>query len=152
MRSSVERLLSAALAAAALLAFGGCGEESADGETDESADDATPDVDAEYASLDERPCPDDSYLSFESFGGPFLISWCGGCHTSGVPEAERQGAPLGVDFDDIDAVRTWSARIWARSGDHNVTMPPVGGPEAEDRAMLGEWLACGAPALADMED
>jgi hypothetical protein len=151
MRWSVEPFVAAALAAAVLLAFGGCSEEPAEGETDETSE-SEPEVEGEYASLDERPCPDESYLTFESFGGPFLISWCGGCHTSGVAEAERQGAPLGVDFDDVDAVRAWSARIWARSGDHNVTMPPVGGPGAEDREMLGEWLACGAPVLGDMED
>jgi hypothetical protein len=46
-------------------------------------------------------------------------------------------------------IRAQAARIWARSGDHNMTMPPVGGPEDEDRSMLGEWLACGAPSLYD---
>jgi hypothetical protein len=37
-----------------------------------------------------------------------------------------------------------------RAADHNVTMPPVGGPEADERSALGEWLACGAPSLASL--
>ena len=147
MRWSVEAALAAALVAAATMA--GCGEAD---EWDETGEGGAPEVETEFQTLEERPCPEESYLTFESFGGPFLISWCGGCHAAGLPEVERQGAPLGIDFDDLDLVREHAARIWARSGDHNATMPPVGGPEAEDRAMIGEWLACGAPAIGDMED
>jgi len=40
---------------------------------------------------------------------------------------------------------------WFRAGDHNQTMPPVGGPDDDERGDLGEWLACGAPSLADPE-
>jgi hypothetical protein len=134
-----------ALAVAALLL--GCEAESDTSETGEGA--GTPDVDTQFETFDERPCPEDSELTFESFGGPFLITWCNGCHASGMPEAERQGAPLGIDFDDIGQIRAQAERIWARSGDHNVTMPPAGGPEDDERALLGEWLACGAPSLMD---
>jgi hypothetical protein len=28
------------------------------------------------------------------------------------------------------------------------TMPPAGGPSGEERALLAEWLACGAPCPA----
>ena len=104
-----------------------------------------------YASLAERPCPEDSVLTYENFGGPFMLGWCNGCHTSGLPEADRQGAPLGSDFDDITLIRAHKDRIWARSGDHNLTMPPAAGPEDEERAMLGEWLACGAKTQAELD-
>ncbi len=138
-------LLCLVLVAAALL--WGCEGESDTSETSEGGSDTS--VDTQYETFDERPCPEDSELTFESFGGPFLISWCNGCHASGMPEAERQGAPLGIDFDDIDRIRAQAERIWARSGDHNFTMPPAGGPEDDERALLGEWLACGAPSLSD---
>jgi hypothetical protein len=68
-----------------------------------------------------------------------------------LPEGERQDAPLGVDFDTLDDVRRQAERIWARAGDHNQTMPPLGGPHELERSYLGEWLACGALANDDME-
>ena len=98
-------------------------------------------------TLAERACPDRSILTYEDFGGPFMYSWCNGCHTSTLAEGQRQKAPVGVDFDTVDDVRAWADRIWMRAGDHNVTMPPVGGPEDDERGQLGEWLACGAPVL-----
>ena len=118
-----------------------CSSES-DSETEElTIEDAT--------ALSERPCPDDSELTYENFGEGFMLSWCNGCHSSVMPEGERQDAPLASNFDDLDAVRAWSDRIWFRSADHNITMPPVGGPEDDERARLGEWLACGAQSDLD---
>jgi uncharacterized membrane protein len=102
-------------------------------------------------TLAERACPQGSNLTFEDFGGPFLYSWCNGCHTSTLAEGQRQNAPMNVNFDTIEDVRGWADRIWARAGDHNVSMPPIGGPEDPVRADLGEWLACGSRTLADMK-
>lgn len=145
MRSSADLAMAFLSGALALTAC-----DAAD-ESEDLGGGGAPPADTEYETFEERPCPEDSYLSFESFGGPFLITWCNGCHAAGLPEAERQGAPLGVDFDDITLIRAQAARIWARSGDHNLTMPPVAGPDDDDRVMLGEWLACGAPTSADLE-
>ena len=99
-----------------------------------------------WNSLDERPCPPDSALTAEDFGGPFVLTYCTGCHHVALAEGERAGAPLGVDFETLDKVRQHADRIWARSGDHNATMPPIGPAPADERARLGEWLACGAPS------
>jgi len=99
----------------------------------------------DVVSLDERPCPDDSTLSYENFGGPFVLSWCSGCHASALPEGDRQGAPVGSDFDSGEQIREAAPRIWSRSADHNTSMPPQAGPDDESRERLGEWLACGAP-------
>lgn len=101
------------------------------------------------STLEERPCPDDSFLTYEDFGEPFLLSWCTGCHSSSLDEDERQGAPVGSNFETIAQVRKNAERLWARAGDHNITMPPVGGPEAEERELFGEWLACGAKQRDD---
>lgn len=119
-----------------LAVLGGCALE-----------EAPPPPPKQFDSLAAHPCPDHSTLTYESFGEPFLNVWCNGCHSSEMPEGMRGKAPLGVDFDDIELVRSQTSRIWARAGDHNATMPPVGGPEAEERTNLGEWLACGAPVL-----
>ena len=98
-----------------------------------------------FDSLAERPCPPDSVLTYDNFGGPFVLNWCAGCHSAGLPQDARAGATVGVDFDTIDDIRAQSDRMWARAGDQNATMPPSGGPPASDRTLLGEWLACGAP-------
>jgi uncharacterized membrane protein len=97
------------------------------------------------ASLGERTCPDDSKLDYDSFGAPFFLTWCIGCHSSNLREGARQKAPLGIDFNSRDDIRKHKDRIWARAGDSNTSMPPAGGPSTEERARLGEWLACGAP-------
>ncbi|TPV94643.1 MAG: hypothetical protein B7733_14150 [Myxococcales bacterium FL481] len=101
--------------------------------------------DPQWASLATRPCPEDSYLDTENFGRPFMLSWCTGCHSADMPAGMRQGAPPDVNFDTSTEVRDWADRIWARSGDHNGSMPPVAPAPLELRRQLGEWLACGAP-------
>lgn len=115
--------------------------------TADMADPDAPDEPLVGETFDERLCPEDSDVTWEVFGGPFMYSWCNGCHAAALPEGERQKAPMGVDFDTVEDVRAWADRIWARAGDHNATMPPVGGPDAVDRELLGEWLACGSPTL-----
>lgn len=119
--------------------------------TSEMVDPEAPDEPLVGETFDERLCPDDSDLAWEHFGGPFMYGWCNGCHAAALPEGERQKAPMGIDFDTVEDVRHWADRIWARAGDHNATMPPVGGPDDVEREMLGEWLACGSPTLEIME-
>lgn len=103
-----------------------------------------------WTSLDERPCPDDSFLTYENFGGPFMLSYCTTCHSSRLLADMRQGSPIDVNFDGIDDIREWAPRIWIRAADQNMNMPPVGPPADEERERLGEWLACGAPTAADL--
>jgi hypothetical protein len=92
-----------------------------------------------------RDCPSMSPLTYQSFGGPFFSNYCTGCHSSKQSAENRRGAPAGVDFDTLGGIRAHAARIYARAGDHNTTMPPAGGPSADQRTQLGDWLACGAP-------
>jgi uncharacterized membrane protein len=56
----------------------------------------------------------------------------------------RQQAPADINFDTLDEVRAWSRRIERTAGE-GTTMPPAGGPSADERQMLVEWLRCGAP-------
>jgi hypothetical protein len=106
--------------------------------------------DAPWSSLDERECPEDSILTWENFGGPYVLSYCTTCHHSALPADERQRAPVGVNLETVELMRSQADRVWVRGADQNATMPPVGAPSADDRALLGEWLACGAPTQADL--
>jgi uncharacterized membrane protein len=141
---SWRRCRSLAAVGAIGLALAACGGADS-GLEPEAAEDAAP-----IESLAERPCPEDTFVTYEDFGGPFMLTWCNTCHSAALPEGERQEAPVGVDFDTIAQIRTQAERIWLRSGDQNETMPPVGGPDEIDRELLGEWLACGAPSFEDL--
>lgn len=85
----------------------------------------------------------ESTLTYQNFAAPFVITWCRGCHGEAQPVAMRQNAPVGVNFDTAEQVRGSSVRIMARATGEEATMPPVGGPTDEERALLAEWIACG---------
>jgi uncharacterized membrane protein len=86
---------------------------------------------------------DQSYTRYDNVAAPFVINWCRGCHSSSVPKAMRQEAPLDVNFDTEEEVRNWAERIEARATSASPTMPPVGGPTVEERGLLREWIECG---------
>jgi len=143
------------------LVIGGCsgGDEAASesetSETESGSDtdtgtdsDTTAIDDGPWETLEERPCPEGNTIDGQNFGIPFLLTHCNGCHGGAVTGDERQGAPPGVSFDNLGEVQMQLDRIWERSGDDNETMPPAGGPTPDERAMLGQWLACGAPFVA----
>lgn len=115
------------------------------GDEGEGVEEAPDEFVVSWESLEERPCPDDNALTFSNFGRGFMLSWCTGCHSSALVGEERAGAPEGTDFDRLPVIEAFAERIWARSADDNLTMPPVSGPGAQERFLLGQWLACGAP-------
>ncbi len=127
---------------------GGSTEADETGTVDDTAGSTTGEIGEDlgpWESLDERPCPEDSFLTYDNFGGPFMLTYCNSCHSSRLPADMRQGSPPGVDFDGLEDIRARADRIWVRAADQNLTMPPVGPPSAQERTRLGEWLACGAP-------
>jgi len=123
----------------------GSGESGSDGSGSSGTDDGGP-----WATFEERPCPEDSFVTYENFGWPHMLTFCNGCHSGMLPADMRQGAPVEVNFASIEDVRAQAERIWVRAGDQHATMPPVGPAEIEERFLLGEWLACGAPTDADL--
>ena len=129
MRSSRELLRPLALWAAlgAALGTGACGTDGA------TQGDPSP----------SEAC-EQSYLDYSTFGEPFLLDWCAGCHSAALPATMRQSAPPDMNFDTIADVRRHADRITARASGDRPTMPPAGGPSAAERALLVEWLACGA--------
>lgn len=94
-------------------------------------------------------CPPGSTLSYENFGRAFMESYCLRCHSRVLTGSGRRGAPVGMDFDTLEQVRTHSFDIDAVAAAGalgvNTQMPPdTPGPTAVERERLGEWLACGA--------
>ncbi|MEM7157702.1 MAG: hypothetical protein AAF799_32980 [Myxococcota bacterium] len=89
-------------------------------------------------------CDDELGITWESFGQGFILSQCAGCHSSYIPEDMRAGAPVGIDFETHELTQQWLLRIYARAADED-TMPPIDGVPSDERVMLAEWLACGAP-------
>lgn len=91
----------------------------------------------------DRTCAQ-SFLRYDNFGAPFIVDWCRACHSADTPPDMRQQAPADVNFDDLSEIRRWSYPIRITTGQGS-SMPPAGGPSAEERRMLVEWLDCGAP-------
>jgi uncharacterized membrane protein len=94
-------------------------------------------------------CPPGSSLSYENFGRSFMESHCLRCHSRVLTGAARRGAPVGMDFDTLERVRSYAFDIdnaaAAGPGGANTQMPPdTPKPTAAERQRLGEWLACGA--------
>jgi hypothetical protein len=93
-------------------------------------------------------CTTSDALSYEGFGGPFFLNWCTGCHSSKLPEGSRQDAPVEINFDTVNDIRSHRSKIVDKAV-HSHKMPPAGGPSDADRELLGQWLGCGAPALTE---
>lgn len=85
----------------------------------------------------------ESPLTYQTFGEPFVANWCRGCHSTELYPTMRQDAPLDVNLDTLDDVRRQKDMIRVLAVD-TTAMPPAGGPSDEERALLREWLACGA--------
>jgi hypothetical protein len=92
-------------------------------------------------------CPGGSTLTYESFGRPFMESYCTQCHSSELHGDDRHGAPLYHDFDTLDGILVVADHIdeYAAAGPDavNELMPESGDkPTLEERQDLGRWLAC----------
>jgi uncharacterized membrane protein len=92
-------------------------------------------------------CPPASTLTYETFGAPFMESYCTRCHATDVVGADRHGAPTDHNFDTLDGILAEAEHVdaYAAAGPDatNTIMPPAGdAPSDEERLQLGEWLAC----------
>ncbi len=97
------------------------------------------------------PCPPGFADTYESFGRDFFANYCENCHSSThLTPSERQGAPIGYDFDSPEGVRARLDEIdgVAAGGPTRInTFMPMGAstPSDAERDRLGAWIACGAP-------
>jgi hypothetical protein len=96
------------------------------------------------------PIPCDE-VGWSDYTEPLLTTWCTPCHSSTVPEENRRGAPVGVDFDTWAGAVQWADRIAVRAGPGG-TMPPAGGLTDDQRAGLARWVECGADGTPSPPD
>lgn len=98
----------------------------------------------------EATCPDGAELTYESFARPFMAAYCTRCHASTLRAEQRMGAPSLHDFDTLYGIAAFADHVdqttAAGPAAINDSMPPSGPfPTPEERAQLGQWLACGLP-------
>ncbi len=79
-------------------------------------------------------CGSDSTLTYANFGEQFMATYCLACHTSRAQPALTSQAD----------VQAYASKIMAAAV-NSTRMPQGGSVSADERALLGEWLACGAP-------
>jgi uncharacterized membrane protein len=98
-----------------------------------------------WTEIDEVECPPEgTALTFDNWAVGFFAGYCNSCHS--VNADDRKGAPVAYVFDTYDQVDALRERIFLRSAADNVSMPPgPDDPSEEERWMLAEWIACGAP-------
>lgn len=106
-------------------------------------------VGAVFSGCDDGPdevapwsCDRQPALTYDNFGAGFLDTHCNGCHSSLSPTFHRNGAPDSVNLDTWALAQQFAPRIAARTAVEVATMPPGGGPTAEERHQLAEWLYC----------
>ena len=94
-------------------------------------------------------CPTTDPPTFQTFGDAFFAEYCRECHSAN--STNRHGAPKDQNYDTEDDIRKHAADIdvEAASGPDatNDAMPQLAGsvttrPSKEERALLGEYLAC----------
>ena len=85
-------------------------------------------------------CVDAPQVTWESWGQGFLTTYCTSCHS--VTSPSRYDAPVGVNFDTLDEVRTYAGAIRSAVVDKE-TMPVGGGITDDDRELLEVFLDCG---------
>jgi hypothetical protein len=92
-------------------------------------------------------CPAGSTLTYDGFARPFFDTYCAKCHSTANEGAFRQGAPIGLDWDDYGSIEAHAKDIdaMAAAGPRatNTVMPTFAPrPTLGERIQLGEWLAC----------
>ena len=106
------------------------------------------------------PDPDPLTLTYDNFGHAFMDKYCTWCHDSALPRAQRNGAPIYHDYDDLLGVLETHEHVDEQAGSGpdatNEFMPPdrcpstKGGaldkncakPTKEEREKLAQWIAC----------
>lgn len=95
-------------------------------------------------------------LTYQNFGARFFADYCLPCHNDQLrTDVARSDAPLGIDFNRLDGIRTFQKRIRLRAGELGDMPPrllPVARPTPEERILLIQWLDCGAPGEADQTE
>jgi uncharacterized membrane protein len=94
-------------------------------------------------------CQPGNTLTYASFGHDFMASYCLRCHS--VTMVNPRMAPPMVNFDELSEIRRLAMTIDAQAGagplaTREIMPPDDPKPTLEQRQMLAQWLACGAPS------
>lgn len=81
--------------------------------------------------------------SWNSFAKGSFAMWCTRCHSTTA--ADRQGAPVGYDWDNLAAVRNYLPLIRTAVGVSNFMPPTAPLPSCSDRSRLVRWIDAAAP-------
>ena len=79
-------------------------------------------------------CPPDSTLTYDNFGATFMADNCLSCHTT-----KEQ-----PHLTSVAAIRSHTKKIISEAVT-STSMPQDASMSDDERALLGEWLTCGAP-------
>jgi len=84
--------------------------------------------------------------SWGTFAQGFLRDYCTCCHSTVKTGTDRNGAPLGYDWDDEATVRMHLEDIRGAAAGFNF-MPPPNAPQppCEDRMRIARWVDAAAP-------
>lgn len=84
-------------------------------------------------------CPDDSTLTYETFGQAFMAANCLSCHAGAESPNLTTQAAVQQNAAAIDRASAAGPKAT------NTIMPENASVATAERTKLGEWLACGAP-------
>lgn len=118
-----------------------------------SGSDPAPAAQQQTALETGSTCPDPAHptVTYSGWAQNFFASYCTRCHSSTLTTSdERHGATPHLNWDDLPTIRAYAPQIDtnAAGGPNGVNhnMPPSAPtPSDDERIMLGEFLACGAP-------
>lgn len=89
---------------------------------------------ASSTGIDTVACPTASNLTYANFGAAFIHDNCGECHEGKESPSLKTQAQVAKNSSKILDETVYTD-----------AMPEDGNLTIEERRMLGEWLACGAP-------
>jgi uncharacterized membrane protein len=92
-------------------------------------------------------CP--SEVTYATTAKPFVQKYCISCHSKSVSGTARDGAPVGINFDDEKGLRAHGTHVHEYTD--NGRMPPTDDlslpqPSAFERDAFVEWTVCSGVA------
>lgn len=90
-------------------------------------------------ACDPGDCPEGSTVAWEDVE-PLFSEHCNSCHSTDLTGLDRAGAPVGYDYDTMEAARSHPNWTWAEVKLGH--MPPSGSLSEVEQELIREWLAC----------
>jgi hypothetical protein len=128
-----------------VLAFAACGDD--DGDDGDAGGDGPPLVNGCPSLTEPQANPGDPIDgdTYTTFAAPLFGNFCTRCHASTRTGDDRNGAPVGYDWDVEASVRAELPRI--RNAVGVLNFMPINPPllTCEQRQRLVRWIDAGAP-------